>query len=38
MCSSLKMKLERYRRTGAKVWILTEASRDVTMILLPEEY
>jgi hypothetical protein len=26
------------QRTRAKVWILTEASREVLMILLPEEY
>jgi hypothetical protein len=24
--------------TGEKVWVLTEASREVTTILLPEEY
>ncbi len=25
-------------RTGAKVWVITEASREVTTLLLPDEY
>ena len=25
-------------RTGVKVWIITEADRSVTTILLPDEY
>lgn len=25
-------------RTGAKIWVITEADRSVTTLLLPEEY
>jgi hypothetical protein len=35
---SLRLLSAYYLRNGTKIWIITEADRSVTTILLPEEY